>query len=60
MRLRVRAFLAAEREAGRFVPHRSSWSTYDPDFTRRAGAAGFIGVTWPKDYGGQELSSLLR
>jgi alkylation response protein AidB-like acyl-CoA dehydrogenase len=60
MRLRVRAFLTAEREAGRFTPHRSSWSTFDPDFTRRAGAAGFIGVTWPKDYGGQELSSLLR
>jgi alkylation response protein AidB-like acyl-CoA dehydrogenase len=59
-RRRVREFLAAERAAGRYAPHRSSWSTYDADFSRRAGAAGFIGVTWPKAYGGQEQSSLVR
>ena len=52
-RRRVREFLAAERAAGRFVPHRCSWSTFDAEFSRRAGAAGFIGVTWPKEYGGQ-------
>ena len=39
---------------------RSSWSSFDPQFSRRAGAAGFIGVTWPKEYGGQALSSLVR
>ena len=60
VRRRVREFLAAERAAGRFVPHRCSWSTFDADFSRRAGAAGFIGVTWPKEYGGQGLSSLVR
>ncbi len=60
VRLRVREFLAAERAAGRFVPNRCSWSTFDAEFSRRAGAAGFIGVTWPKEYGGQALSSLVR
>jgi alkylation response protein AidB-like acyl-CoA dehydrogenase len=59
-RRRVRAFLEAEREAGHYAPHRCSWSTFDAEFTRRVGAAGFIGVTWPKQYGGQELSSLAR
>ncbi|OYX67833.1 MAG: acyl-CoA dehydrogenase [Rhizobiales bacterium 32-66-11] len=56
----VRAFLQAEREAGLFVPHRCSWSTFDPAFSRRAAAAGFVGVTLPKAYGGQERSSLVR
>lgn len=60
MRQKVRDFLDAERASGRFEPHRCSWSTFDAEFSRRAGAAGFIGVTWPKQYGGQELSSLTR
>lgn len=59
-RLRVREFLTTEREAGHYVAHRCSWSSFDPQFSRRAGAAGFIGVTWPKEYGGQALSSLVR
>ena len=59
-RRRVREFLAAERNAGRYAPHRCSWSTFDAEFSRRVGAAGFIGVTWPTEYGGQALSSLVR
>jgi len=59
-RKRVRAFLAAEGGDGRYVPHRCSWSTFDAEFSRRAGQAGFIGVTWPREYGGQALSSLVR
>ncbi len=59
-RRRVREFLAVERDAGRYAPHRCSWSTFDAEFSRRVGAAGFIGVTWPREYGGQALSSLVR
>jgi alkylation response protein AidB-like acyl-CoA dehydrogenase len=59
-RRRVREFLAGEGRMGRYVPHRCSWSTFDPEFSRRAGAAGFIGMTWPEHYGGQALSSLAR
>jgi alkylation response protein AidB-like acyl-CoA dehydrogenase len=59
-RQRVREFLSQEGNSGRYVAHRCSWSTFDPEFSQRAGAAGFIGVTWPRRYGGQELSSLVR
>jgi hypothetical protein len=56
----VRDFLAEEHSSGRYSAHRSSWSTFDAGFSRRAGQAGFIGMTWPKAYGGQEKSSLAR
>ena len=59
-RRRVRAFLAEERDEDRYVPHRNSWSSFDPAFSARAGRAGFIGVTWPIGHGGQELSGLSR
>jgi alkylation response protein AidB-like acyl-CoA dehydrogenase len=60
MRQRVRAFLSDERENRRYATHRTSWTTFDTEFSRRAGAAGFIGMTWPKEYGGQERSNLER
>lgn len=60
MRKRVRGFLADERALGHFDPDRTSWVTWDVEFSRRAGAAGFIGMTWPKRYGGGERSELER
>jgi alkylation response protein AidB-like acyl-CoA dehydrogenase len=60
MRSRVRDFLREEQEQGRYTAHRTSWTSFDPEFSRRAGAAGFIGMTWPKKYGGHERSNLER
>jgi alkylation response protein AidB-like acyl-CoA dehydrogenase len=60
MRKKVRAFLQGERSHNRFAAHRSSWSTFDAEFSRRAAAAGFVGMTWPKQYGGGEYSNLER
>jgi hypothetical protein len=59
-RAAVRAFLDAEVAEGRFVPHRTSWTTFDAAFSRRAGAAGFIGLTMPEAYGGHARSGLVR
>src|SRR3954468_2285777 len=60
MRRKVRAFLKEERDNGRYAAHRTSWSTFDPEFSKRAAKAGFIGMTWPKQYGGGEYSNLQR
>ncbi|WP_433205640.1 acyl-CoA dehydrogenase family protein [Dactylosporangium sp. CS-047395] len=60
-RMRVRAFLAEARAAGRFEPHGDSWlSGFDPAMSRELGARGWIGMTWPREYGGREASNLDR
>lgn len=60
LRVRVRAFLA---EALRDVPvseRALSWDAYNPEFSRRLGKAGFIGVSFPVEYGGGGRSQLER
>jgi acyl-CoA dehydrogenase len=37
-----------------------SWSKFDADFSRSLGACGWIGMTWPKAYGGHERNALER
>jgi butyryl-CoA dehydrogenase len=60
LRHEVRAFLAEEQVRGAFKPARNSWNTYDPEFSRKCGARGWIGMRWPKQYGGHERSALER
>src|SRR4029077_10721584 len=61
LRAEVRAFIAQEVAAGTFDPaavgHGEGQS---PAFSRKVGARGWIGMTWPKRYGGQERSYLER
>jgi len=59
LRREVRAFLAAEMKAGSFVPHLGH-AQFDADFARKVGDRGWIGMTWPKKYGGHERSYLER
>ena len=59
LREEVRGFLKAEVAAGAFTPHLGH-SEFDAAFTRRVAARGWIGMTWPKRYGGQERSYLER
>ena len=37
-----------------------NWAGSNPEFTRSMAARGWIGMTWPKRYGGGERSSLER
>ena len=57
----MRAFLAEELAAGSFEPRCDAWlSGHDPTFSRRLAEHGWVGMTWPKRYGGQERSQLDR
>ncbi len=60
LRDEVRQFLAEQRQAGTYVRDAAGWDRYDPAFSRLVAARGWIGMTWPKQYGGQEKSSLER
>jgi alkylation response protein AidB-like acyl-CoA dehydrogenase len=60
LRREVREFLAAERASGAFTPSRNSWNSFDPGFSRKCGERGYIGMRWPKQYGGHERSALER
>ena len=59
LRTEVRAFLAEESAAGTFDPHQAKdGDAHSRAFSRRVGAKGWIGMTWPKKYGGREKSFL--
>ena len=61
LRTEVREFIREEVARGTFDPRRGALRQgYDPDFSRRVGARGWIGMTWPKRYGGGERSFLER
>ena len=61
LRKEVRAFLKEEVRSGGFVPVTDCWCAgVDPDFSRKLGQKGWIGVTWPRRYGGRDLSALHR
>ncbi len=61
LRDEVRAFLASDPAcAGRAVPEDGWIAGYDPAFSRRFAERGWIGMTWPKAYGGAERSYIDR
>lgn len=60
MRGEVRAFLAREIADRPAILRADSWSGYDPAFSRALGRQGWLGMTWPKRYGGHERSAAER
>jgi alkylation response protein AidB-like acyl-CoA dehydrogenase len=60
LRREVRAFLDAELGGLSPVRRAQSWMAFDADFSRKLGARGWIGMTWPRRYGGGEQSELAR
>lgn len=60
LRREVRAFLEQERAAGSFAPSVGAMVEADEAFSAKIGARGWLGMTWPKQYGGGERSALER
>jgi len=61
VRAEVREFLAAELAAGTFTTSVDTWlSGVDPAFSRKLGERGWLGMTWPKRYGGHERTAMER
>lgn len=57
----VREFLAQERERGSYRPSPNAWmDAHDPGFSRRLAERGWVGMTWPSEYGGGERIELER
>lgn len=60
LRADVRAFL--ERELADLTPvqRAQTWTAFDASFSRKLGSRGWIGMTWPAQYGGGDRSAIER
>ena len=61
LREEVREFLRGEEAAGTF-DHRETamGGIFNTEFSKKVGARGWIGMSWPKQYGGHERTFLER
>jgi len=60
LRHEVREFLAQASSQWSGWTKGHSWTGFDREFSRAVGRRGWIGMTWPKKYGGHERSALER
>jgi acyl-CoA dehydrogenase len=61
LRHKVRAFLRDEIAEGRIAPHCDQWlAGWDPGFSGRLAERGWIGMAFPKEYGGSAEGPLAR
>lgn len=61
LRAEVRQFLKQDRERFGWSPRVDSWiASWDPDFSRRLGERGWLGMTFPQGYGGGGRSHIER
>jgi alkylation response protein AidB-like acyl-CoA dehydrogenase len=56
----IRAFLATELASRTPRQRAESWSGQDRSFSRKMGERGWLGMMWPKQYGGHERTALER
>ncbi len=56
----VREFLAEAMETVSVDQRARNWTAWNPEFSKKLGEKGWIGITWPKEYGGSERSFLER
>ena len=60
-RAEVREFVSADPAVrARAFPEDGWIAGFDPEFSKRLAARGWLGMTWPKQYGGRERSYLDR
>jgi len=59
-RTEIRAFLEKALADRAPIDRAQSWNGIDPAFSRKLGSLGWLGLTWPKRYGGSERSALER
>ena len=61
LRDQVRQFLREERASGGFSPKADCWvSAASPEFSKKLGDQGWLGMTWPAQYGGRDAPPLHR
>jgi len=60
LRAEVRAFLADSFRAEPWSRNSDFGTGFAPEFTRKIAAKGWVGMTWPKKYGGGQRSMLER
>ena len=60
LRAEVRGFLMDEIKAGTFSPDGGDARGFNKEFSRRVGQRGWIGMAWPKKYGGGERTYMER
>jgi len=60
-RAEVRSFLESEIAGGLFKPMCDGWiQGFSPEFTKKLAQKGWIGLSWPKEFGGQGRSNIDR
>ena len=60
LRQEVRAFIAENMGSYSKEQRAYNWSGRDPEMTKKMARQGWLGMTWPKKYGGAERSVLER
>ena len=60
LRAEFRAFLDEQLNTRTPRQRSDNWYGYDRSFSRAMGQAGYLGMTWPKQYGGHERSAFER
>lgn len=60
LRAEVRFFLADMRTKGIYTPGPAGWAEVNRPFCIELGKRGWLGMTWPKKYGGHERSAMER
>lgn len=60
LRAELRAFLEESRRTLGWAPNSNFMGIFSAEFSRALGARGYLGVTWPREYGGHARSALER